>query len=600
MSLPPLGGGPLGRKRAAHLLRRATFGATKDQIDTFANRSAADAVADLFRPSTPLTDPLPPIDPKTGVEWISTPITDANSEDSKLQEFFKGWFVGQMMAAGVSPLQAASYSAREKVVMFLHTHFTCIQSKVSNSKAMYYQNVLFRMFALDDTLPDEDINFKKLTVKVSIDNAMLRLLDGNLNVKGGVNENYARELLELYSIGRGLESFPPPTSGEQGDYGVYTEDDVKTAARILTGWNIDDDFLNEDPITLIPRGIVKGGPNNASSHDNDITKPKKFSDRFVSVLFPDNTITPDPLLMPNGVPTELSAEDEINKLIELIYEQPETLKNICRKIYRFFVWAPHTDDEVALVESEVIPGMVDTFKTNGFKIQFVIEDLLRSRHFYDGGPADAKDDNYGGLIKSPLDLTLGTLRFFEVPIPDMTTSPELFYQATDQILRIVQDMGMNFYEPYDVAGYEAYHQFPIYHRFWITTNSISKRYEFIRRLISPPMSGGDLFFNVNTYDFIRLRFPGQAPDALTLLRIMIEYLLPHTDNLVYDAPDDTSSLTYRRMAYFKARFLSDIVVTDPEAYWTSTWTTGTQTEEIQLWLNTMFDAVLQSPEYQLS
>ena len=123
-----------------------------------------------------------------------------------------------------------------------------IMEKVSDSRALYFQNALFRLFALDANASDPDVNFKKLTVKVSVDNAMLQLLDGTLNVKGSFNENYARELLELYSIGRGLEANPPATSGEIGDYGVYREQDVQTTARILTGWEYDEDFANIDRI----------------------------------------------------------------------------------------------------------------------------------------------------------------------------------------------------------------------------------------------------------------------------------------------------------------------------------------------------------------
>src|SRR5688572_25984481 len=225
--------GTLGLKSAAHLLRRATFGATKQQIDSFAALTPTDATTQLFGQALPV--PVLPIDPKTGQEWITNGPTGANSEDSDLGDFLLGWFVGQMMHPSLA------YAAREKVVLFLHTHFTMIMEKVSNTRALYFQNALFRHFALDGNA-DPEVNFKKLTVKVSVDNAMLQLLDGTLNVKGGVNENYARELLELYSIGRGLEANPPVTSGEIGDYGVYREADVQTAARILTGWMYDENY----------------------------------------------------------------------------------------------------------------------------------------------------------------------------------------------------------------------------------------------------------------------------------------------------------------------------------------------------------------------
>jgi len=586
---------------AAHLLRRATFGVPKSKIDDFANMTLGQAIQTLF-PANPLPEPQLPVDPVTNQEWITTGPT-GETEDGDLQEYFKGWFIGQMASTGIDPTIAPAYSAREKIVYFLHTHFTCIQSKVSSAQAMYYQNQLFRLFALDSVSTVPDANFKTLTVKVSVDNAMLRLLDGDLNVKGSVNENYARELLELYSIGRGLEFDPPPTSGDAGDYGVYTEADVQTAARILTGWQFDETFKTIDEDTELPRGKVKGSKTNASAHDNDTAKPKQFSSRFVSTLFPNNIITADPALMPGSVPTEESALDEIKKLVDLIYEQPETAKNICRKIYRFFVWAPHTKDETLATEP-IIAQMADEFKLNGFKIQPVIESLLKSKHFYEfEGTSDTGDDNFGGLIKSPLDLMLGTIRFFDINFPDMSQDAQAFYDAAKIIVDAAEPMAMKFYEPYDVSGYEAYHQFPIYHRAWITTNSIGHRYDFIRQLFPGDFAGSTYPFKVDSRAFISANFGGVASDANNLLKAVIEHMLPHHERLTFNvAPDDVqASLTELRLHYFKNRFLSSISMT-PETYWTQSWNGAipTQPDDIRLWLNLLFNAILQSPEYQLS
>ena len=148
--------GSLGLKRAAHLLRRATFGATKQQIDSFAALTPTQATSQLFGQALP--DPVLPIDPKTGQAWVLTGTTDANSEGSDLNQYLLSWLVGQMMNPSLA------YSAREKIVLFLHTHFTMIMEKVSDSRALYFQNALFRLFALDANAGDPDVNFKKLTV----------------------------------------------------------------------------------------------------------------------------------------------------------------------------------------------------------------------------------------------------------------------------------------------------------------------------------------------------------------------------------------------------------------------------------------------------
>lgn len=581
MPLPEYNG-ILGLKRAAHLLRRATFGATKSQIDEYAALTPATAITQLFRATLP--DPVLPLDEETGLPWFNTPESDANSEDDILQRYFKSWFIGQMMSEGIAPSLSLAYSTREKIVFFLHSHFTCIQSKVNDSRAMYFQNQLFRFFSRDALNPSAAINFKELTVKVSIDNAMLRLLDGNLNVKGSPNENYARELLELYSIGRGLEGNLPSPSGP-GDYILFTEQDVQAAAKVLSGWELNDDLVTRDPVTNLPQGKVRGSIMNASSHDND---PKIFSSRFNNAVIQAN-----PVLMNGGNATRESALDEIRQLVDLIYSKPETAKNICWKIYRFFVYAPHTPAASLDIDSAIITEMANTLVANGYKIQPVIENLLRSQHFYEAGAGDVKDDNFGSIIKSPLDLVVGTLRAFSVQLPSMTSQTSQFYMATEKLLEMLGDLGMHFYEPYDVAGYDCYHQYPIYHRSWITPNYLARRYDFIRALITT--TSGSMF-SVNVYDYVNTNFAGApASDSRALVIELAKYFLPVAENLSFDdATDDAATLTSKRMNYFKNRLLQQF----DETYWTTRWNQGAI--DLREQLEFLFNALLQSPEYQLA
>lgn len=579
MALPELSG-TLGLKRAAHLLRRATFCATPQQLDAFAALTPSEAVQQLFQQTLP--DPLLPPDPATMQEWFLTGTTDANSSDDQLQEYFKGWFISLMLSTGIEADLAMAWSAREKIVLFLHTHFTTIQSKVNNSRALYFQNQLFRLFALDGLTDDPLVNFKELSVKVSIDNAMLRLLDGDQNVKGSPNENYAREFHELYSIGRGLEGSLPPAT-EPGDYILFTEQDVQAAAKVFSGWQVDEDFVTVDADTNLRRGKVRGDPLNASAHDNS---PKQFSERFNSAV-----IQPDPALLNGGMATEASALDEIRQLVDQIYNNPETAKNICWKIYRFFVYAPHTPEASLDIDGTIIAEMANTFVTSGYKIQPVIENLLRSQHFYEAG-ADIKDDNFGGIIKSPLDIVTGTLRFFDIQLPDMMSDATGFYKATGELVKTIGDLGMNFFEPYDVAGYEAYHQFPVYHRSWITPNFLARRYAFIRNVVSASEEG---MFKVDVRQFVTDHFGTVAADARGLIIELAKYLLPLSDNLTFDDnADDAAALTAARLNYFKGRFLQEF----DEAYWTQRWTQGAA--DLGYQLEYLFNAMLQSPEYQLS
>lgn len=590
MPLPSFGG-TLGYKRAAHLLHRATYGPTKLQIDSFATLTASQAVALLFQ--QPLPDPVLPIDPETGSEWVLTGTTEANSGDPELQEIFKGWFMGQMLGLGVPPSNQLAYATREKIVFFLHTVLTCIQSKVDNSRSLYFQNQLFRKFAFDKTLPIE-FNFKELTKKVSVDNAMLRLLDGNLNVRGSVNENYGRELLELYSIGRGLEGTLPPAT-TPGDYFNFTEQDVRAAAQVLSGWELDTTFTSVDEdvdlyltsTQKLPRGKVRGSTTNASAHDNGI---KQFSDRFGNV-----TIQPDPLLLNGTDATEESALDEISQLIELIYAQPETARNFCRRVYRYFVYHEITQT----TDDSIIAQMANTFISSGYKIQPVLEDLFQSQHFYDAA-AGVTDDNFGGIIKSPLDLMVGTLRLFNVQLPDPTGNADAYYEQTSDLIRSLTDMGMHFYEPFDVAGYDAYHQYPIYHRSWISTNYLVRRYQFIQNLVSDSQMGG--MMKIDPVAFVQTNISNAISSNARLLIIeLAKYFLPLADNLTFDtATDDNAGLTAERLNYFLTAFLkSPQIDADPEGAWTFRWNNPVDMEVVRRQLENLFNAMLQSPEYQL-
>jgi uncharacterized protein (DUF1800 family) len=584
--------GLLGNKRAAHLLHRASFGPTKEQIEKFSSLTAEQAVAELFQAALP--DPILPIDPKTNKEWfLSGTKENVNSENLELQDYFKGWLVAQMLSKGVPDAQSLSYATREKVVFFIHTVLTTIISKVDDSRLVYFQNQLFRLFAFDKN-GEAKVNFKELTKKVSVDNAMLKVLDGYLNVNGNPQENYARELHELFTIGRGLEGVAKPSSGI-GDYFVYKEADVQAAARVLSGWElsvnsstpITDTFLSIDPDTKLPRGKVRGNTNNASAHDNST---KQFSDRFNNKV-----IKPDPLLLNGGNATEASAYDEISQLLDQIYESPETARNICRRIYRFYVY--HEIDQS--LDDAVIAAMAETFTSSGFKIQPVLEELFKSQHFYDAA-AGVNDDKFGGIIKSPLDLVIGTLRLFSVSLPDYVTDSEKFYLQTGELIRELSLMGMNFYDPFDVAGYDAYHQYPIYHRSWISTNYLTQRYEFISKLLGENELMGEQ--KIDLVKFVKTNVsPSLAANASDLVKELAKFLLPLNENLTYSADADAASgLTAARLNYFLTAFIkSPQIDADPEAAWNVRWTNGFDPETVRSQLQNLFNAMMQSPEYQL-
>jgi uncharacterized protein (DUF1800 family) len=203
--------GPWNLGSATHLLRRTTFGPMKADIAGAVSRSLDETVGLLLQDKQP---PNPPIDPATGQTWIGK-VFDSTS-DTRFQSYLKAWWIGLMATQGVS--------IREKMVLFWHNHFVSEYQTVLDSRYMYRQNGLFRRYALG--------NIKELVKAVTIDPAMLIYLNGYRNRGDGKNipdENYGRELQELFTIGKGPEIGP-------GNYTNYTEQDVRAAAHVLTGW----------------------------------------------------------------------------------------------------------------------------------------------------------------------------------------------------------------------------------------------------------------------------------------------------------------------------------------------------------------------------
>jgi uncharacterized protein (DUF1800 family) len=318
---------------------------------------------------------------------------------------------------------------------------------------------------------------------------------------------------------------------------------------------------------------------------------KQFSERFNNA-----TIQPDPLLLTGSNATEASAQDEISQLIELIYSKPETSRNFCRRIYRFFVY--HEISQT--IDNTIIAEMASTFASNGYKIQPVLEDLFQSQHFYDAA-AGVSDDNFGGIIKSPLDLMVGTFRIFNIQLADPVANAGSFYEKTGELIRGLEGMGMHLYEPFDVAGYDAYHQYPIYHRSWISTNYLTRRYEFIRNLVSDNqmMPGA---FKIDVVSFVQANINNTiASEARSLIIELARYFLPLADNLTFDpALDDNAGLTAERLNYFLTAFLkSPQIDADPEGAWTFRWNNPVDMEVVKRQLENLFNAMLQSPEYQL-
>lgn len=529
--------GALGTKRASHLLHRLTFGPSRQEVDVFASKTISDALTEL------LTVPLPPATPA----WVGT---KANEGDAR--EYFRCWLYGNMFNAGTNAI--------EKLTFFLHTHFTAIGSVIDNGSALYYQNQLLRKYALG--------NFKELALKICIDNAMLILLDNTLNENVRPNENYAREFLELYTIGKGVEIGP-------GNYTTYTEGDVQAAAKILSGWKKEMTFATLDATTGLPVGAMPTNASQlASKHDATI---KTFSAAFQNTVIQPTTVT-------NKLTTVADATEELKQMVDMIFRQEATARNICRKLYRFFVYYKIPDD----VENNVITPLAQTFIANNFDLKPVLLQLFQSQHFFDADDAQAADDKRGAIIKSPLEITIGMMRFFHITLPDSTTDPQTFYDTVGGILDAMEDQGFNLYEPLDVAGYDAYFQGPGYNRNWISPNYLARRYQFAKYILSGENKGGKPWsLKVDTIAYANNTANISDPyDAEKIVNELITYLLPE-------------AITPERYNFFLNILLDNLTTLNWKNEW-GAYKNSNNDMGVRTQLNALVNALLQSAEYQLS
>ncbi len=544
-SLNPVTGN-LGTIRAAHLLRRVTFGPTAKEITQFAAITAAEAVQQLF---TLTDDPPPPIDPATGQTWLNPRANpDVNSERETLDDYFMAWHIERMRTTD-NPL-------RERIAYFYHTHMPTRRSIIRSSEAIYYQNALYRHYAFG--------NFKALFKRMCLDNAMLVYLDGATNDYGSPNENFAREMFELYSIGKG------PQIAED-HYTNYTEHDIKEAARVLSGFVNDTGFTNLDEETGLPTGILVG-ETLASRHDPE---QKVFSDVF------QNTVI-EPSETQNGLATKVAVYGEIDAMMDMIFNQPETARFITRKLYRYFVYHEITEE----VEYEIIHPLAEIFRNNDFDLQPVLEVLFQSQHFYDLDNSITADNNIGALIKSPLELIVGTLRFFEVSLPDELTDTGNLYDGIYRqgLLPQVFKQGLSFYEPYEVAGYSAYHQMPGYNRNWITPHNLASRYDFSNQITNPEAPLG---FTIDVLawvgDTAHVSNPADAEEIVTALTTFF---------LAVQIDED-------RFDYYLTRvFLDTLSPLDWQHEWENYQSSGNDVS-VRGKLETLLLAIMQSPEFQL-
>ena len=541
--------GTLSRSQAAHLLHRAALGFSPADLDAVTGLTASDAVDVLYDATAPL--PAPPVHPTTGTTFANREELSDGTNAGFNRLYVRNWFLKQMVETTVP--------AREKMVLFWHTHFTNDAEKTIYGFPLIAQNQLFRQYAYG--------SYKTLCTKICRDYAMSVFLDGWRNYVTEPNENFAREFLELYSIGKGEQVGP-------GDYTTFTEDDVREAARVLTGY-IPTGFLADGsapagapPIETDPdTGLYRTGIW-ALLHD---VGTKTFSARF------QNTT------MNSGSNTVPEIESELDAFIDMVFAQDATAEFIVRKLYRFFCYYEITP----AIEADIIQPLAADLRAANYEVLPVLKRLLRSQHFYDADDTVVENDNIGAIVKSPIELIAGAVRYFGIDVGD-ASDWQTHHDALTILTETSSALGMVLFDTPEVAGYPAYHQAPFYNRNWISADTLVNRYSaFSALLFGIPVNGGALTIQLDSVDFVENGGAITDPsDPNEVVDVLTEDLFP--------VGVDTT----------KRDVLKDILLDGmADSFWTAAWadyTSGGPDGVVRTRLNALFRAILQSPEFQLS
>ena len=522
--------GPWTTAEVAHLLKRTMFGARKADIDYFKSMSVSQAIDTLLNISPA---PAPPVknyddtgiaggDPElsitAGATWVNIPTEDGEANEKRIASW-KAWWVGLMLNQ--------DRSITEKLVLFWHHHFATETNMYMNGIAAYRHYVLLHQMALG--------NFKQLVRGVTLDLAMLRYLNGYLNIKDAPDENYARELQELFTLGK--ENNPN-----------YTESDVIAAARVLTGWTI-------DPATE----TVKFDP---AKHD---TSSKVFSSFYGTTIAGRSDAT--------------AGDAELDDLLTMIFNKKvEVSEFIIRKLYRWFCY--YIID--APTETNVIKPLAQLFRDGNWEIKPVLATLFKSEHFFDSL-------NQGCLIKSPIDLTIGLCREFNVQFPaaaDYVKAYDMWAFVQQQAAAMQQDIG----DPPGVSGWPAYYQLPQFHEMWVNSYTLPKRNLFSDLLITMGYMRDNVTLKIDPVAFAKtLPNPGD-PNAL----INDSLAILHRVSL-----SDASKQTIKKQILLSNQ--------EQDYYWTNAWTAhinnlndDTAYQVVNMRLQSMYKYFMNLAEYQLS
>ncbi|WP_169980844.1 DUF1800 domain-containing protein [Tautonia rosea] len=378
-------GNCLDATSAAHLLSRVGFGGTPEEIQRLVDVPVDQAVAWLLDAAEAAEPPQPPAWVRS--PWVNTErrFADTPREESaenhrntrrryaSEMNDLRSWWLGQMIASE-TPL-------REVMTLFWHGHFTSANDKVGISQAMYEQNATLRRHALG--------NFRTLLGDITRDAAMMMYLDLEDSDAQQPNENYARELFELFTLG----------------IGHYTERDIQETARALTGWTLD-----------VPPGVAK------PDRPTEPGTPRNFSrDGLHPTFVPDRHDDGEKTIF--GQSGRFGLED----VLDLVVSREETALHLATRLIDFF--------GVSDPEGTLRPRLAAAFRESEFEIRPVLLALFTAPECYD-------ESSRGTLIKSPVRLLVGACRQLRLEV-----------EPTPSLAELTAAMGQALFDPPNVKGW---------------------------------------------------------------------------------------------------------------------------------------------------
>ena len=388
------------RKLVAHLMRRAGFGATPKELDELtSSKSYEEIVEDLTNP-----EKFEPIDM------------------SYVERYYTGEPVAVHVGKWLYRMANTERPLEEKMSLFLHHLFPVAWGKSEHGPSLYREIEMFRNAGLT--------NFKNILLNLSKDPAMLFWLDNNENHKDEINENYGRELLELFSMG----------------VGTYTEHDIKHASRAFTGWTF------RQPLSLYPYG----------HHHADF--------EFIS---DDHDYEEKEFL---GQVGNFDGED----IIDIIVKEEAAANFLSRHLYNFFV-----EDEVQVPSWETVdpkdPKAIEelssAYMESEGNMRTILSTLFNSDFF--------KNSMNLPKVKSPTELIVGVIKQtgeFNSPTPGIHefAVTSLNGSAYEGPLAI---MGQRLMNPPTVEGWHTGSE-------WIDSGTLSERIGFVEKQFADPLKPG--------------------------------------------------------------------------------------------------------------